>query len=106
MQGATDRTAAAIQGIQSTIGNVSEIAIAIASAVEEQGAATGEIANNVQQAAMRTETVSNNIGNVSEAARQTRATATRVQGEAGDLSGQAVKLKQDVASFLTTIRAT
>ncbi|MBL4667534.1 MAG: hypothetical protein JKY04_09160, partial [Sneathiella sp.] len=50
------------------IGRISEIATSIASAVEEQGAATGEISRNVQQAAQSTQEVSQNIDSVNSAA--------------------------------------
>src|SRR6185369_5985586 len=47
IQGATGRTVTAIQNIGKTITQVSEIASVIAAAVEEQSAATQEIASNV-----------------------------------------------------------
>ncbi len=51
MQAATSETVASINEISATIKLISEVATAIAAAVEEQGAATQEIARNVQQAA-------------------------------------------------------
>ncbi len=53
IQESTDSSAQAIHAIGQTINRVSEISTAIASAVEEQGAATQEISRNVQQAAGR-----------------------------------------------------
>ena len=50
---------------------MNEIAVTIASAVEEQGAATQEIARNVQQAAMGTQEVSSNIAGVTKSASET-----------------------------------
>ena len=47
---------------------VDEIAASIASAVEEQGAATREISRSIQQAAEGTQEVSVNIGRVNDAA--------------------------------------
>ena len=52
MQAATQDSVVAIKEIYGTIGRVSEIAAAIAAAIEQQGAATQEIARNVQQAAL------------------------------------------------------
>ena len=49
MQAATQESVAAIKEIGGTIGRISEIAATIAAAVEEQGAATQEIARNVQR---------------------------------------------------------
>ena len=51
MQSATEHSVSAIREIGSTIAQISEISTAIAAAVEEQGAATQEIARNVQHAA-------------------------------------------------------
>src|SRR3979411_2879221 len=52
MQTATQVSVLAIKEISGTIGRVSEIAAAIAAAIEEQGAANQEIARNVQQEAL------------------------------------------------------
>ncbi len=54
IQVATKEAVTAIESIAHTIGELSQIATAIASAVEEQGAATQEIARNVQEAATAT----------------------------------------------------
>ena len=54
MQSATVESVTAIKEISETINKISGIAVAIASAVEEQGAATQEIARNVQEAAKGT----------------------------------------------------
>ncbi|MBM3558192.1 MAG: HAMP domain-containing protein, partial [Alphaproteobacteria bacterium] len=54
IQTATDEAVAAIDGIGKTIGEMREIATAIATAVEEQGAATREIAGSVAQASAGT----------------------------------------------------
>jgi hypothetical protein len=50
-----------------TIGRMAEIATTIASAVEEQGAATQEISRNVQEAAQSTGQVSANMATCSAA---------------------------------------
>ena len=55
IQGATGNRSSAIKSIGKTIGEINEIATTIAAAVEEQGAATQEIARNVQQAAAGTQ---------------------------------------------------
>ena len=71
MQAATSTSVSAIQGIADTIGKVAEIAAAIASAVEEQSAATGEISANVTEAAASTQEVSSNIQGLNEGVSQT-----------------------------------
>jgi methyl-accepting chemotaxis protein len=105
IQGATKDSVEAIKLIGKTIGEVNEIATAIASAVEEQSAATQEIARNVQQAAKGTQDVSTNITGVTQAANQTGTAATQVLGSAKDLSKQAELLRVQVDTFLSRVRA-
>jgi methyl-accepting chemotaxis protein len=105
IQSATRTSVDAIDEITQTIGKVNEIASAIASAVEEQGAATREIANNVSQAAEGTSEVSSNIAGVRDAARETGVTAGRVVDAASALSENGETLKQQVQAFLNEVRA-
>jgi methyl-accepting chemotaxis protein len=105
IQGATQSSVEAIQGITTTIGQVSEIASAIASAVEQQGAATLEIARNVAEAARGTGEVSENISGVNDAARETGVAATRVVDSAAELSRSGEALKTQVDVFLREVRA-
>ncbi|WP_299719973.1 methyl-accepting chemotaxis protein [Tardiphaga sp.] len=105
IQHATRSSVDSIQGITSTIGRVSEIASAIAAAVEEQGAATLEIARNVADAARGTGEVSENIAGVNDASRETGLAATRVVESAADLSRNGEDLKTQVDAFLREVRA-
>ncbi len=105
IQSATGQTVGAIKVIGETIGKMNEIATMIASAVEEQGAATREIVNNVHQAAQGTGDIATNIAGVSRAANETGAAATQVLGAAAELSKQSETLRRDVDSFLETVRA-
>jgi len=105
IQEATASSADAIAGIAGTINRVSEISTAIASAVEEQGAATQEISRNVQQAAQGTQEVSANIGGVTEAASQTGHAAKQVLESAGELSKNGAVLRTQVQEFLRMVRA-
>jgi methyl-accepting chemotaxis protein len=105
IQGATKDAVAAIQGIGSIIAEISGIASTIASAVEQQSAATQEIARNVQQAAQGTQQVTENISGVKEAATSTGAAATQVLGAAGDLAKQSERLTAEVNNFLVGVRA-
>jgi len=75
-----------IRAITDTIAKVNENASAIASAVEQQGAATQEIARNVSQAAKGTADVNSNISGVSGAAQQTGAAASAVLAFANQLT--------------------
>ena len=105
MQAATQDSTAAIRGITDTIGQIDEISTTIASAIEEQGAATSEIANNVQQAAIGTQNVSTSIVNVTQAASETGAAAEQVLSSAGELSKQGETLREKVDVFVARVRA-
>jgi methyl-accepting chemotaxis protein len=94
-----------IQGIATRIGKVSETAAAIASAVEQQGAATAEIARNVTEVAKGTGDVSSTITGVSTAAQHSGAAASQVLASAGSLSQNSEALKAQVDAFLAEVRA-
>ena len=105
IQTATSDTATSIQAIGTTIGRLHEIAVTIASAVEEQGAATQEIARNVQQAAAGTTAVSGTISEVTRSVADTGTAAGHVLDAAGALSRQAETLRSQVGNFLSAVRA-
>jgi len=105
MQDATGNAVSAIHSIGDTISQLNEIATTIASAVEEQGAATEGIARNVQQAAAGTAEVSQNVSGVTRALNKTGRTASDVLVAVGQLSQQAETLRQQVGRFLTQVRA-
>lgn len=105
IQAATGETVTAIRTIGGTIGRINEISTGIAAAIEEQEAATQEIARNVQQAAAGTSEVSSNISGVTQAAADTGSAAGDVLSASSDLSRQTEALKSQVDSFLTAIKA-
>ncbi|MET4701096.1 methyl-accepting chemotaxis protein [Constrictibacter sp. MBR-5] len=105
IQETTQGVVTAIRGIGGTIGEISEIAATIASAVEEQRAATQEIARNVQEAARGTQEVTANIEGVKRASADTGAAATQVLGAAGGLSQQSEALSAEVKQFLAGVKA-
>jgi len=105
MQGATHEAVQAIKDISATISAISEIATTIASAVEEQGAATQEISRNVQEAAQGTGQVAISIGGVNQAAGETGIAATTLLATANDLGSGARTLQAEVSAFLSDIRA-
>jgi len=105
IQTATKEAVSAIQGIGSTIGEISEIAASIAAAVEQQGSATQEIARNVQQAAIGTQEVTSNIAGVTDDAGHTGTTAAHVLEVAGKLSGRADELHGEVGRYIAAVKA-
>ncbi|WP_417841868.1 methyl-accepting chemotaxis protein [Terasakiella sp.] len=104
IQTETRGTAVAIQTVSSTVLNVNEIAATIASAVEEQGAATQEISHNVQQAAAGAAEVTQTISMVREGAMRTGEQAKDLQVSISDMSNAIAGLDGEVRSFLETVR--
>jgi methyl-accepting chemotaxis protein len=104
IQEATDGTVEAIGSIGGVINRVSEISTAIASAVEEQGAATKEISRSVQQAAQGTNEVSSNISGVSGAVQTAGDAAGLVLTAAAKLSENGQSLREQVDLFLREVR--
>jgi methyl-accepting chemotaxis protein len=105
IQAETGHAVDAIKAIGGTIRQMNEIASAIAAAVEQQGAATRDISNNIQLVAQGTNGVASNIAGVNEAAAETGVAAGQVLTAADGLSRQADKLRTDVNGFLNKIRA-
>ncbi len=105
IQEATGSAVTAIKGIGGTIGHISEISAAIATAVGQQDAATREIAGNIQQAAAGTSAVSGNLATVTRVTGEAGASAERVLSTAGGLSRESQRLRDEVTKFLTTVRA-
>jgi methyl-accepting chemotaxis protein len=105
MQGATSDSVAAIRGIGKIIKEINEIATTIASAVEEQSAATQEISRNVQQASAGTQEVSANIDGVAQAAGETGRSTGEMLSASGELAQQAKALTSEVERFLQRVRA-
>ncbi len=93
-----------IQGIRDIIGELNDISMTIAAAVEEQGISTKEIARNVQQAAAGTEEVNANIESVSTAAGDTGSAARQVMTATESLAQRAGELSREFARFLAGIR--
>jgi methyl-accepting chemotaxis protein len=95
----------AIKGIGSIIGEVNEVATAIAAAVQEQGAATQEITRSTQFAAQGTKNVSENITGVKTDADAAAAAAEDVKTASQTLETQSQQLGSQVTDFLGKIRA-
>ncbi len=104
IQKETHSTVTAIKGIGSTISSMDGITTAIAAAIEEQGAATQEIARNIDNAASGTNQVYENITEVSRSMHETDVAAKDVLAAVEKLQGQAATLRQEVATFLSAIR--
>ena len=105
MQQVATSAVGAIRNIGHTIGEINEVTTAIAAAVEQQGAATREIARNIQHAAGGTSAVSSNIVGVSTASAEAGSAASKVLSASGDLRREADILRDEIHAFLANIRA-
>jgi methyl-accepting chemotaxis protein len=105
IQAVTNDAVRAMEGVRSSIGKVEAISTAIASAVEEQSAATREISGNAGQAAAGTDEVARNVEGVRSAAGDAGSAATQVLSASGELAKQSEALRREVDSFIARVRA-
>ncbi|MEP6571507.1 MAG: methyl-accepting chemotaxis protein [Gemmatimonadota bacterium] len=90
---------AAIGEISGIITRISDIQVAIASAVEEQTATTNEIERNIGEAARGSAGIAQNITRVASAAQQTSGGAQNTQQAAAELAKMAAALQRVVGQF-------
>lgn len=93
-----------IANITSVMREVNEVAAAIAAAVEQQGAATQEIARTVQDVAQGAVGVNRNILAVSDATATARMVSASVQTAATGLLETSRTLRLEVDEFVTRVR--
>lgn len=105
IQAETGSAVAMVTQISDVIRRMNDLSTTVAAAVGQQGAATGEIARNVQEAAAGTDIVTNNVNRMQGAANDTGSAAQAVSSAADGLSRTASHLDQAVAVFLSSIRA-
>jgi methyl-accepting chemotaxis protein len=105
MQQVTTSAVSAIRNIGTIIGEINDVTTTIAAAVEEQGAATREIARNIQHAAGGTSEVSSNIVGVSTTSAEAGAAATEVLNASDALRRETEMLRSEIDAFLVNIRA-
>ena len=105
IQSATSRTVGSIEKIVGTVENVRAISASISTSIEQQGAATAEIAGNAARAADGTGQVTENIYGVGRAAEQTGAASSQLMALSGQLQGQAADLQAEVKAFIRDLRA-
>jgi methyl-accepting chemotaxis protein len=105
IQTATRESVDSISEIVDIISRISEIASTVASAIELQGSATRNIAQNVRGASERTSQVAISIGEVANGAYRTGSASSQVLQSARLLSDGNNRLKQELDKFLATIRA-
>lgn len=104
IQDMANTSAHAVDSIALMVRQASEGANIIASAAEEQGAATAEIAKSINEASNGTREVAENISGVAEASSEAGRMASEVLSASSELSRQSEKLRLEVQSFISGIR--
>jgi methyl-accepting chemotaxis protein len=102
IQQVTDDVVHSIDDVGDTVRSINEIAGSIAAAVEEQTAATAEIARNVTETADAAREVSRRIAEVSDEAGRTGARADEVHGTAAEVTLAVAALRQAIVHVVRT----
>src|SRR5712691_10375883 len=105
VQASTKGAIQAVGSIEECIGEISTYASAVAGSIEEQGAATLEISNNVANAAQETSKIVAVLGEVADAAIATRTSAEIVLTASESVEGAVENLRREVESFLGNVAA-
>ena len=105
VQNATARAADCVRSMVTTIGDMERISVTVASAVEEQGAATAEIARNMRETATAVTTMTEGAQSVRAAAEEADGQAGAVQRRAKDLGEAVGGLRLSVVRVIRTSTA-
>ena len=105
IQSATGDAVQAIAGISQTIDKLTEISGAVASAVEEQAAATGEISQHAHSAVAGTSEVNAAIGEVSSDVKASGEATEELRHSSEQMSQNTESLRGEAAGFLDKLRA-
>jgi methyl-accepting chemotaxis protein len=105
MQSAIDQSSGLVRQMVTSIGQVSEVSTIIAAAVEEQGAATKEIATSSDRSKSSSADIIQNAKMVSGSVESSRISANEMRMAAQELSRQAETLRNEVSSFISKMRA-
>jgi len=105
IQSATRNTVEAIASIVGTLQQLRGLSHVVATAVEEQGSATQDIAANTHHVARGTVAVTENIAGVGHAAEMTGSASIQLMNLSGTLTGQADELQREVGAFIDRLKA-
>jgi len=104
VQEETQSAVRVIEAIRGTVRSMAVSAVTIASAVEQQGAATQDIDDNARAAAEGTTEVTASIEGVSRIAGETGSASTQMLQASADLSRQAEDLRAEIERFIAEVR--
>jgi methyl-accepting chemotaxis protein len=99
IQSGSDEVAVAISAIGTVVAEINDIQLAIASAIEEQTATTGEMSRNISETAVGAGEIAANIHGVATIAQTTSRAAQNTQLTAAGLNQASADLRQLVGSF-------
>lgn len=105
MQDTTGDSVVALRSIAKEVAQLESTAVSIASAVDQQSVAGNDLARSIDLAARGTEQVSGHIKEVRELSVSTGSAASQVLSSATALDQQASTLRDQVNSFLASVRA-
>ena len=105
MQAATGEAVSAIRQVTGAISDIDRVSTTIASAIEQQGAVTNEIARNAQEIASSTAEIVKNIAGLTETATRSYGVAAEVLASSDRLNGESDTLNTSVNQFLDRVRA-
>ncbi|WP_332691431.1 methyl-accepting chemotaxis protein [Bosea sp. (in: a-proteobacteria)] len=105
IQGATGEVVGAIQNIANRMGAIENFANSVATSIEQQAIATGEIASGVAMASTSALSVSSDLCVLADSVEETGRSAEQVRHAAGEVSAQAMRLDSTVDQFLKRVAA-
>jgi methyl-accepting chemotaxis protein len=105
IQGISNNTRDAIDGISSVIAEISDIMTGVEIDTAQQRNAPQDIVRSVQEAARGTLDMSSHIVQISSTSSETGRMASDARDAAVDLSRQAEILKRDVDGFIAIVKA-
>ena len=105
IQAATGEAVTAMEEVSGTIGKLNDNAVAVASSMEQQNAATEEIGRGIDQASRGVTEVSENIADVTAAATETGTVVAAVNDAAETVSGLSREVSDSIRTFIDRVRA-
>lgn len=105
IQGATGEVVGAIQNIAERMNAIETFANSVATSIEQQAIATGEIASGVAMASSTSLSVSSDLAVLADSVEETGRSAEQVRGAAGEVAAQALRLDSTVDQFLRNVAA-
>jgi len=105
IQGATGEVVGSIQNIAERMNAIEKFANSVATSIEQQAIATGEIASGVAMASTSALSVSSDLSVLADSVEETGRSAEQVRGAAGEVADQAQRLDSTVDQFLRNVAA-